>query len=382
MIRPFLRASVLVCTYNRADLLREMLESLRTVQSPRAWDVVVVDNNSSDHTRAVVENFARVFPVPLTYVFEARQGKSYALNTGIQVSGADIIVFTDDDVRVGPGWLDAACSTLDEQMHVDYTGGPVRPIWGGTPPVWLDQRRGDLWGTLAILDYGDTPFVFEERRRVPLGANMAVRRTLIERIGGFHPALGPARLFPARPGAGRVLRARARQRRAGRLCAGHGTAPPRAARAHDEAVLPAMVVLEGRIARARGRHAPADRAWARSARSSLRRSRSPLHLGSAAAWGSELDRRCGPPQAGERRASPDAVRVCARIRARLLEARRKTTTCGCLASPAGIGFRFEVKPFPVCGGRSANSFSFCGAIFCAGTVARLGWLLDRLTEND
>ncbi len=190
MIRPPLSASVLVCTYNRADLLREMLESLQTVHTARAWDVVVVDNNSSDHTRAVVQSLTGVFPVPLTYVFEARQGKSHALNTGIQASRGEIIVFTDDDVRVGSGWLDAACSTLDEQARVDYTGGPVRPIWGATPPLWLDQRRGDLWGTLAILDYGDTPFVFEERRRVPLGANMAVRRALIDRIGGFDPRLG------------------------------------------------------------------------------------------------------------------------------------------------------------------------------------------------
>jgi glucosyl-dolichyl phosphate glucuronosyltransferase len=190
MIRPCLNASVLICTYNRAELLREMLASLQAVQSARAWDVVVVDNNSSDHTRSVVESLVPVFPVPLVYVFEGRQGKSHALNTGIQVSRGEIIVFTDDDVRVGPGWLDAACATLDEQPDVDYTGGPVRPIWGAAPPAWLDQRRGDLWGTLAILDYGDVPFVFEERQRVPLGANMAVRRGLIERIGGFDPALG------------------------------------------------------------------------------------------------------------------------------------------------------------------------------------------------
>jgi glucosyl-dolichyl phosphate glucuronosyltransferase len=185
-----LSASVLICTYNRAHLLREMLESLQAVRSARVWDVVVVDNSSTDSTRAVVESLVPVFPIPLTYLFEGRQGKSHALNTGIQASRAEIIVFTDDDVRVGPGWIDAACSTFDGQPDIDYTGGPVRPIWGGEPPVWLDQRRGDLWGTLAILDYGDTPFVFEERRRVPLGANMAVRRRLIDRIGGFDPALG------------------------------------------------------------------------------------------------------------------------------------------------------------------------------------------------
>jgi glycosyltransferase involved in cell wall biosynthesis len=189
VLRP-LTATVLVCTYNRARRLREMLESLRHTQSARPWDVLVVDNNSSDETRAVVAALAAEYPVPLSYAFEARQGKSYALNTGIAQSHGDVLVFTDDDVLVGPDWLDAACSVLDRQHNIDYAGGPVRPIWGAAPPPWLDQQRGDLWGTLAILDYGPAPFVFEQRQRVPLGANMAVRRRLIERIGGFHPELG------------------------------------------------------------------------------------------------------------------------------------------------------------------------------------------------
>jgi hypothetical protein len=77
-----------------------------------------------------------------------------------------------------------------EDPSIDYTGGPVRPIWETPCPPWIDQERTDLWGTLAILDYGAERFVFEERRRVPLGANMAVRRSLISRIGGFDPELG------------------------------------------------------------------------------------------------------------------------------------------------------------------------------------------------
>ena len=185
-----LSASVLICTYNRADLLRDTLESFRSVATARQWALVIVDNNSTDHTRAVVEEMAPHLRVPVEYVFEPRQGKSYALNTGLDSCGGDVIVFTDDDVRVAPGWIDAACEPLEHHDDLDYTGGPVRPLWGGAPPRWLDCTRGNLWGTLAILDYGDQPFVFEERRRVPLGVNMAVRRRLIERIGGFHPELG------------------------------------------------------------------------------------------------------------------------------------------------------------------------------------------------
>jgi glucosyl-dolichyl phosphate glucuronosyltransferase len=185
-----LSATVLICTYNRAELLRETLATLRRVRSRRRWDILVVDNNSTDHTRQVVEQRTEDMPAPLHYIFEPRQGKSYALNNGISLSQGEIIVFTDDDVRVGPGWLDAACEALDADPSIEYTGGPVRPLWGAPPPQWIDRDRGDLWGTLAILDYGHEPFIFEDRKRVPLGVNMAVRRTMIERIGGFHPDLG------------------------------------------------------------------------------------------------------------------------------------------------------------------------------------------------
>jgi glycosyltransferase involved in cell wall biosynthesis len=184
-------ATVLICTYNRAELLGETLESIARSRVDRLrWDVIVVDNNSTDRTREVVAERAVRYPVPLRYLFEPRQGKSHALNAGLAETTAVIVVFTDDDVRVDQGWLEAACGPMLADPSVDYTGGPVHPIWEQPCPPWLDSTRSDLWGTLAILDYGPEPFVFEDRRRVPLGANMAVRRVLIERIGGFDPELG------------------------------------------------------------------------------------------------------------------------------------------------------------------------------------------------
>jgi glucosyl-dolichyl phosphate glucuronosyltransferase len=186
-----LDATVLVCTYNRADLLAETLDSLRISETGGLrWNVVVVDNNSTDYTKDVVTSRIADYPVPLAYLFEPQQGKSHALNTGLRATDARIVAFTDDDVRVSRHWLAASCRRLLDDATVDYTGGPVRPIWEQPRPAWLDATRSDLWGTLAILDYGPEPFIFEERCRVPLGANMAVRRSLIDRIGGFDPALG------------------------------------------------------------------------------------------------------------------------------------------------------------------------------------------------
>jgi glucosyl-dolichyl phosphate glucuronosyltransferase len=191
--RHHLDATVLICTYNRANLLGETLDAIAKVRATLAWEVVVVDNNSTDHTRSVVESRQTGYPVTLRYLFEPHQGNSFALNTGIASTNATIIAFTDDDVIVSENWLQEACAPMLSNPAIDYTGGPVRPIWDAPPPAWVDQARSDLWGTLAILDYGPTSFVFEERQRVPLGANMAVRRTLFDRVGKFDTNLGRVR---------------------------------------------------------------------------------------------------------------------------------------------------------------------------------------------
>jgi GT2 family glycosyltransferase len=185
------RVTLLIATYNRAALLDETLDSIRAVRARagRQWDLIVVDNNSSDGTRAVVERHAKDFPVPLRYLFESRQGRSSALNTGIAAANGDIIAMTDDDVRVETGWLEAACEAL-EDPSIAYAGGPVVPIWETPPPRWLDLTRGDLWGTIAIQNHGDVPFIYEEARKVPLGANMAARKSLFAAIGGFRADLG------------------------------------------------------------------------------------------------------------------------------------------------------------------------------------------------
>jgi glycosyltransferase involved in cell wall biosynthesis len=187
-------ATVLIATYNRAALLDETLESLRglRVAPGRTWNVIVVDNNSSDQTRAVVERHARDFPVSLTYLFEGHQGRSSALNAGIAAADGAVIAMTDDDVRVDEAWLETACAALldNADPSIAYAGGPVTPIWEKDPPDWLDLTRGDLWGTIAIQDHGDRPFVYDEAQRVPLGANMAAKRTLFDAIGGFRADLG------------------------------------------------------------------------------------------------------------------------------------------------------------------------------------------------
>jgi glucosyl-dolichyl phosphate glucuronosyltransferase len=188
-----LDATVLIATYNRARFLDRTLDSIRALRLKpgRRWDAVIVDNNSTDDTRAIVDRHARDFPVALRYVVERHQGRSSALNTGIAAASGAVIAMTDDDVRVEPEWLNAACDALaDGGNAIGYAGGPVRPMWESPPPAWLDLTRGDLWGTIAIQDHGDRPFVYEDARKVPLGANMAARRELFAAIGPFRADLG------------------------------------------------------------------------------------------------------------------------------------------------------------------------------------------------
>jgi glucosyl-dolichyl phosphate glucuronosyltransferase len=182
-----MKYSVVIATYDRAADLRETLASLAGLRPDGAWEVIVVDNNSTDTTRAVVEEAARVFPAPLRYVFEPAQGRSPALNAGIRQAHGSIIVTTDDDVRVEPDWLDRAGDALD-RLGCDYVGGRVLPIWGGPRPAWLPDHGGKHWAVIALLDYGSQPIEFGAR--VPLGVNMAFRRAAFDRAGLLDPHTG------------------------------------------------------------------------------------------------------------------------------------------------------------------------------------------------
>jgi glucosyl-dolichyl phosphate glucuronosyltransferase len=179
--------SIVIATHNRAADLGGTLQSLAGLHPAAPWEVIVVDNNSTDETRRVVAGATRGYPAPLTYVFEREQGRSPALNAGIRAARGQILVTTDGDVRVEPDWLDCAGSALDE-LAADYVGGRVLPIWGAPRPAWLPDRGGRQWAVIALLDYGETPFEFSSR--VPLGVNMAFRRDAFDRAGLWDPRIG------------------------------------------------------------------------------------------------------------------------------------------------------------------------------------------------
>lgn len=182
-----MKYSVVIATYNRAGDLRGTLQSLSGLRPDGPWEVIVVDNNSTDRTRGVVEEAAGRFPAPLRYVFEREQGRSPALNAGIRVARGEIVATTDDDVRVEADWLNRAAEGL-ARPGCDYVGGRVLPIWGAPRPAWLPDHGGKHWAVIALLDYGTDAIEFGAR--VPLGVNMAFRRSALDRAGLLDPHTG------------------------------------------------------------------------------------------------------------------------------------------------------------------------------------------------
>jgi glycosyltransferase involved in cell wall biosynthesis len=178
--------SVVVCTYNRAALLGEALRSL-FAQKIENYEIVVVDNNSSDDTSATVESLKPESPVPLHYVHESRQGNAYARNAGVKQAAASIIAFLDDDCIADENWVATIKSAFDRDPQLDFVGGRVLPVWERDPPSWLNPAH---WAPLALLDYGTEALSIDgQTPRGLLTANIAVRKEVFEELGGFLPAL-------------------------------------------------------------------------------------------------------------------------------------------------------------------------------------------------
>lgn len=179
-----------VCTYNRADSLARTLDSLCAAKKPEEpWELLVIDNNSRDHTADVVRRFED--RLPLRYVFEDRQGLSNARNRAVDEFRGGVLLFTDDDVRVDPGWLVAYESAIRAFPEAGYFGGRILPEWSGARPRWLREPcLPSIDGVLVWFDHGAETRRFGENEPTPFGASFGLRRSLLERTGKFRLDLG------------------------------------------------------------------------------------------------------------------------------------------------------------------------------------------------
>ena len=181
-----MQLTVIICTYNRCEVLRTCLMDLReqSTESDLDWEVLVVDNNSIDSTEAVLQSLSRDFPRPLRWVTETNQGLSHARNRGIMEARGRHVVFSEDDVRIDRLWVSSICQMF-AKTSCDAVAGRIEIYWNSPRPRWLTD---DLLGFLGYLDYGeeqplteDTPF---------FGGNMAFSKSVFDTIGLFDPNLG------------------------------------------------------------------------------------------------------------------------------------------------------------------------------------------------
>jgi GT2 family glycosyltransferase len=158
------------------------LQALReqTTTPELSWEVLVVDNNSSDHTQKVIEDVQQSWP-QLRYTSERQQGLSHARNHGINSAKGEILLFTDDDVLPEPEWLETTLAGM-EKYQADACGGFIAPIWESPPPPWLTER---FYGFLAVRTDRTDDYPIKSASQAPFGANMAIKKSVFQKVGAF-----------------------------------------------------------------------------------------------------------------------------------------------------------------------------------------------------
>lgn len=184
-----MRLDVILPTYNRQDLLPLALNSLFAAEVPAGLEVsvTVVDNNSTDGTRQVIESFQERFAERVRYCFERQQGRSHALNAGIAATTGDLIGVIDDDEEIDPQWYKVAFEAL-VSGDLDFIGGPYVPRWSITPPDWLPREYG---GVVGWVDGGEKAVPFDrDYPGILMGGNAVFKREVLVKVGRYTTWLG------------------------------------------------------------------------------------------------------------------------------------------------------------------------------------------------
>jgi glucosyl-dolichyl phosphate glucuronosyltransferase len=184
--------TIAICTFNRAESLRLTLDSLLAIQVPRglSWEILIVNNNSTDNTDDVINEY--VSRLPVRREFEARAGKSNALNRAIDVAKGDYIIWIDDDVIVDASLLTAYAAAFRRWPDAVVFGGRIKPKYQAPVENWVIESEAVLGGPYAIREFGDQvlPLSADDEDHFPYGANWAVR-TIEQRAFRYDPELGP-----------------------------------------------------------------------------------------------------------------------------------------------------------------------------------------------
>ena len=184
---PNPQISAIICTHNRDSYLGAAIDSLLTQTFTGAFEIVVVDNASSDRTREVVE--ARLADSRLRYIYEPVTGLSVARNTGANAARSSILAYLDDDAVASPTWLQTLYEAYCSNEKLGIAGGKVTLLWtaGIQPPRWLSVG---LSGNLGAYDLGEETVYVDRPGLTPRGLNYSIRREFLDQVGGFDVNLG------------------------------------------------------------------------------------------------------------------------------------------------------------------------------------------------
>lgn len=181
--------SIAICTYNRSKTLKRCLEALEKANVPEGllWEILVVDNNSSDDTKDIVESMKQGGKLNIRYVLEKKQGISYARNRSIVEAAGKIVSMLDDDSVPESDWLRNITETFKE-YDADCVGGKITPIeWPKKIPKWVNS---ELYAYMTIYDKGDSVKEIKWYIDTPFGANIAYKKSIFDKVGLFNTSLG------------------------------------------------------------------------------------------------------------------------------------------------------------------------------------------------
>lgn len=183
---PSTPISAIICTHNRDGYLGAAIDSL-LAQDFDHYEIIVVDNASTDQTRAVVES--RLPHPRLRYLYEATLGLSHARNSGARSAHGEILAYLDDDAEASTGWLTALSKIYQTDASVAIAGGKVTLIWppNYTSPAWLSTNMA---GNLGAYDLGNEVVYITQPGLTPRGLNYSIRADFLKKMGGFDPHLG------------------------------------------------------------------------------------------------------------------------------------------------------------------------------------------------
>jgi glycosyltransferase involved in cell wall biosynthesis len=184
----FMKLSIVLCTYNNAESLRMTLKDMAKCNLGDASqvEVIIVNNNSTDHTRRVYGDVEGLFKCSVTYLVESNQGLSHARNLGLAAASGEYVLFTDDDAIIPSTWVQAYLRNI-ESSYLDCLYSRIKIHWGKPIPDWYIS---EFKAFFVHLDYGSKRLKVTDVHHEFFGKNFCVRRSILTEFGGFDPKLG------------------------------------------------------------------------------------------------------------------------------------------------------------------------------------------------